>query len=224
VLGDGDVSPRRHWAAVKSLSTWLEQNDVPGITGVDTRAVTKHLRETGCMLGKVMVGGADPASIEWDDVNSRNLVAEVSIPRPISYNPSGEVDILVVDCGLRHSQLRCLAQRGARLRVVPWNHNVASEDFDGMFVSSGPGDPERLTEVVGGIKAVLDRKDGKPVFGICLGHQMMGTAAGSSTYKLKYGNRGHNQPCTYGESNRCYITSQVRQPPTPSPTANTVDD
>jgi carbamoyl-phosphate synthase small subunit len=213
VLGDGDVSPRRHWAAVKSLSTWLEQNDVPGITGVDTRAVTKHLRETGCMLGKVMVGGADPASIEWDDVNSRNLVAEVSIPRPISYNPSGEVDILVVDCGLRHSQLRCLAQRGARLRVVPWNHNVASEDFDGMFVSSGPGDPERLTEVVGGIKAVLDRKDGKPVFGICLGHQMMGTAAGSSTYKLKYGPAPTANPTAATSPPRCANP----QPPTPSP-------
>eukprot|EP01048_Picozoa_sp_COSAG05_P013108 COSAG05_NODE_1364_length_5066_cov_3.492933_4_plen_961_part_01 len=199
---------RRHWAAVKSLSTWLEEHGVPGITGVDTRAITKHLRSTGCMLGKVMVGGADPASIAWDDINARNLVAEVSIPRPRVYNPSGDVNILVVDCGLRHSQLRCLAERGARLQVVPWNHDIASEQFDGIFVSSGPGDPERLGEVVAGIKAVIARSDTKPLFGICLGHQMMGKAAGSSTYKLKYGNRGHNQPCTYGDSNRCYITSQ----------------
>ena len=160
------------------------------------------------MLGKVLVAGADPASIQWDDINARNLVAEVSIPRPMEYNPNGDVDILVVDCGLRHSQLRCLAERGARLRVVPWNHNIATEEFDGLFVSSGPGNPEQLSEVVAGLKAVVARDDGKPVFGICLGHQMMGTAAGSSTYKLKYGNRGHNQPCTYRQSNRCYITSQ----------------
>ena len=204
-MTEGDYS---HWAAVQSLSEWLEKAGIPGITGVDTRAITKHLRTTGCMLGKVMVGGADPSSIEWDDVNARNMVAEVSIPKPMSYNPSGDVDILVVDCGLRHSQLRCLAERGARLRVVPWNHNLEQEQFDGLFVSSGPGDPDVLTGTVDQIKKVLDRDDGKPVFGICLGHQMMAKAAGASTYKLKYGNRGHNQPCTYAQSNRCYITSQ----------------
>ena len=197
-----------HWAAVQSLGKWLEDAGIPGITGVDTRQITKHLRTTGCMLGKVMVGGAEPDSIPWDDINARNIVAQVSIPRPVSFNPSGDLDILVVDCGLRHSQLRCLAERGARLRVVPWNHRLEGEHFDGLFISSGPGDPEVLTEVVGQIKKVLDRDDGKPVFGICLGHQMMSKAAGASTYKLKYGNRGHNQPCTYANSNRCYITSQ----------------
>ena len=208
VVGTVTEEDYSHWAAIQSLSAWLEKAGVPGITGVDTRAITKHLRTTGCMLGKVMVGGADPNSIEWDDVNARNMVAEVSIPKPISYSAQGEVDILVVDCGLRHSQLRCLAERGARLRVVPWNHNLEKEQFDGLFVSSGPGDPDVLTGTVDQIKKVLDRDDGKPVFGICLGHQMMAKAAGARTYKLKYGNRGHNQPCTYAQSNRCYITSQ----------------
>ena len=208
VVGTVTGDDYSHWAAVQSLSAWLEKAGIPGITGVDTRAITKHLRSTGCMLGKVMVGGADPSSVEWDDVNARNMVAEVSIPKPMSYNPNGDVDILVVDCGLRHSQLRCLAERGAKLRVVPWNHNLENEQFDGLFLSSGPGDPDVLTGTVEQIKKVLDRDDGKPIFGICLGHQMMAKAAGANTYKLKYGNRGHNQPCTYANSNRCYITSQ----------------
>ena len=103
IVGTVTEDDYSHWAAVQSLGEWLEKAGVPGITGVDTRAVTKHLRTTGCMLGKVMVGGADPNSIEWDDVNARNMVAEVSIPKPMSYSSSGDVDILVVDCGLRHA-------------------------------------------------------------------------------------------------------------------------
>ena len=197
-----------HWAAVQSLGKWLEDAGIPGITGVDTRQITKHLRSTGCMLGKVMVGGAEPDSIPWDDINARNIVAQVSIPRPVSFNPSGDLDILVVDCGLRHSQLRCLAERGARLRVVPWNHRLEGEHFDGLFISSGPGDPEVLTEVVGQIKKVLDRDDGKPVFGICLGHQLLAHVFGGKTYKMGFGHHGGNQPVIDLTTDKVEITSQ----------------
>eukprot|EP01052_Picozoa_sp_SAG31_P014554 SAG31_NODE_908_length_11081_cov_76.367146_3_plen_2133_part_00 len=208
VIGSVTGEDYSHWAAIQSLGSWLEKAGVPGITGIDTRELTKHLRKTGSMPGKVVVGGDDPALLEWDDPNSRNIVAEVSVPRPITYNPSGDTDILVLDCGMRYSQLKCLLQRGARVRVVPWNHDISSESFDGLFISSGPGDPQKLKEVVGNVQKLLEAPEPKPIFGICLGHQMMGQVAGATTYKLKYGNRGHNQPCVYAESNRCYITSQ----------------
>ena len=208
VIGTVTGEDYSHWAAVQSLHTWLEKAGVPGITGIDTRELTKHLRTTGSMPGKVMVGADNEASLDWNDPNGRNLVAEVSIPKSITYNPGGDVDILVLDCGMRYSQLKCLLQRGAKVRVVPWNHDISSETFDGLFISSGPGDPQMLKSVVGNVQKLLEQDKPKPIFGICLGHQMMGQVAGASTYKLKYGNRGHNQPCVYAESNRCYITSQ----------------
>eukprot|EP01051_Picozoa_sp_SAG22_P013306 SAG22_NODE_1474_length_4336_cov_2.244513_1_plen_1260_part_01 len=212
VIGTVTEEDYSHWNAVQSLSSWLEKAGIPILSGVDTRALTKHLRETGSMPGKIVVGDDDPAALQWEDPNARNLVAEVSIPKEITYNPGGDTEILVLDCGMRYSQLKCLLQRGAKVRVVPWNHDISAESFDGLFISSGPGDPQKLKDVVGNVQKLLEQDNPKPIFGICLGHQMMGQVAGASTYKLKYGNRGHNQPCIYGsqegKSNRCYITSQ----------------
>ncbi|KAH0622968.1 hypothetical protein JD844_025922, partial [Phrynosoma platyrhinos] len=127
---------------------------------------------------------------------------------PHLFNPGGSVRITVIDCGLKHNQIRCLCERGAAVKVVPWDHPLDSADFDGLFVSNGPGDPQFCQATVANLRHVLELPAPKPVFGICLGHQLLALAIGAKTYKMKYGNRGHNQPCLHEGSQRCLITSQ----------------
>lgn len=142
------------------------------------------------------------------DQNQRNLVAEVSVTKARTYNASGTPRICVVDCGLKLNQLRCFLQRGARVDVVPWDHALNADDFDGLFLSNGPGDPVMCRRTVENIAAVLASGRAKPIFGICLGHQLLATAIGCRTYKIKYGNRGHNLPCVHETTRRCFMTSQ----------------
>ncbi|KAJ1490331.1 class I glutamine amidotransferase-like protein, partial [Baffinella frigidus] len=195
-----------HCRAVQSLHEWLKKEGIPGITGIDTRALTKNLREHGCMLGKVVMFGTDPAKI--------NLVAHVSIKAPQVYNAGAAVKITMVDCGMKLNQLRCLCARGAQVTVVPWDYDfVTNNDWDGLFLSNGPGDPAMASKTIDYLKILLaDMKSGKsplkPIFGICLGHQLLSLAAGAETYKLPYGNRGHNQPCMEVGTKHCFITSQ----------------
>ncbi|KAK0425292.1 hypothetical protein QR680_009128 [Steinernema hermaphroditum] len=195
-----------HWQAVQSLSECLRKAGVPGLTGIDTRALTKKIREQGCMKAKLIIEGDEPDAYPFVDVNAENLVDFVSIKEPRTFG-AGDLRILAVDCGMKNNQIRCLARRGATVKVVPWNHPIDQElDFDGVFLSNGPGDPAICAPLVERVSKLL--KTGKPVFGICLGHQLLARAAGADTYKLKYGNRGHNQPCTHADTGRCYITSQ----------------
>ena len=112
-----------------------------------------------------------------------------------------------MDCGLKYNQIRCLVSRGARVDIVPWDYDICTASFDGLFLSNGPGDPQMCPETVANLKQVMDSTS-KPIFGICLGHQLLAVALNCQTYKMKYGNRGHNQPCVYEGTNRCYITSQ----------------
>ncbi|CAB3242086.1 unnamed protein product [Arctia plantaginis] len=143
------------------------------------------------------------------DPNARNLVAEVSVKEPKIYNPNGTVTIMAVDCGLKYNQIRCLITRNAKVVLVPWDHDLNPNQYDGLFISNGPGDPVMLKKVVNNIRAVIeDKVNVKPVFGICLGHQLLSTAAGCKTYKMSYGNRGHNLPCTHSGTGRCFMTSQ----------------
>ncbi|XP_078674784.1 multifunctional protein CAD-like isoform X2 [Branchiostoma floridae x Branchiostoma belcheri] len=194
-----------HFSAQKSLSDWLKEYDIPAIEGIDTRALTKKIREKGTMLGKVVVDGND---VPFEDPNLRNLVAEVSYDEPQEYNPKGDVRIMVVDCGLKFNQLRCLCRRGAKAKVVPWDYKFNSDEYDGLFLSNGPGDPSMATQTIQNIQRVVNEPNPKPLFGICLGHQLLSIAIGAKTYKMKYGNRGHNQPCIHSGTDRCYITSQ----------------
>jgi carbamoyl-phosphate synthase small subunit len=191
-----------HASAQKSLPQWLHEEGIPCLAGVDTRALTKKLRQQGCMLGKIVVGGEDVA---LDDPNRRNLVAAVSNAERVVYEGKGK-SVVVVDCGAKGSIVEELRARELTVIRVPWNYDFLAEDFDAVLVSNGPGDPTACAPTIRNLEKAL--RMGKPVMGICLGHQLMALAAGASTYKLKFGHRGHNQPCIEEASGRCLITSQ----------------
>ncbi|CAG0879598.1 unnamed protein product, partial [Darwinula stevensoni] len=197
-----------HWSASKSLHDWLKEEGVPGISGIDTRCLTQKIREHGTMLAKLVIDGSCPEEISWSDPDARNLVAEVSIQVPKSFNPSGEPRICVVDCGLKYNQIRCLVSRGASVQVVPWNYKLHPEEYDGLFLSNGPGNPQMCKELIQNLQKIIAADAPKPIFGICLGHQVLAVAAGCTSYKMKYGNRGHNQPCLHHGTGRCFITAQ----------------
>ncbi|CAM1313628.1 CAD (predicted) [Pycnogonum litorale] len=197
-----------HWSSKKSLGTWLEEQGVPGIEGIDTRALTKIIREKGTMLGKIIIADASEDIIDFEDPNIRNLVSEVSITSPKVFNKNGFPHIAMVDCGMKYNQLRCFIKRGASVTVLPWNYNFNNIDYDGLFLSNGPGDPALCSETINHLKIAMSEENPRPIFGICLGHQLLSLAASASTYKMKYGNRGHNQPCIHHGSGRCFITSQ----------------
>lgn len=191
-----------HWNADRSLGDWLKQNQIPGIFDVDTRLITKLLREKGSMLGKVVFNQKDPGSY---DPNQDNLVAKVSTAEKKVYG-NGKYRILLIDCGVKYNIIRYLLERDTTVIRVPWDYDISKEEYDGLFISNGPGDPKQCTAT---IKTLADAYRSKtPIFGICLGNQLMALAAGADTYKLKYGHRSHNQPVLRVGSDKAYITSQ----------------
>ncbi|KAJ3410170.1 hypothetical protein HDV05_004025 [Chytridiales sp. JEL 0842] len=224
-----------HYLADGSLSQWLKENKIPAIHGVDTRALTKRIRShNGALLAKVLfpksvVGSgkaiadapawaSDLSNLDWEDPNDRNLVADVSIRQPVVYSPRPEVAVkkadgkvlrvLAVDIGMKNNQIRCFVKRGVEVKVVPWDWDLSKESgHDGIFLSNGPGDPTTIQVTIAQVRAQLQRAN-MPIFGICLGHQVLALAAGAQTRKMPFGNRGHNIPCTNLDTGRCFITSQ----------------
>jgi len=178
-----------HWNAKKSIDEWLKEKRIPAISGIDTRALTIRIRKHGVMLGKIIV---DDEETEFYDPNKENLVNSVSRKRPLELG-NGKHRIIVLDCGIKHNILRCLLSRDVSLKVVPWDYDFSKEDYDGLFISNGPGDPTMCGPAIEHIKVAMEMR--KPAFGICLGNQLLALAAGAKTYKLKYGHRGQNQPC-----------------------------
>ena len=192
-----------HWSALDSLAAWMQRQDIPGLSGVDTRSLTKKLRTQGTMLGKLL---SDDQEVGWEDPNERNLVAEVSLEKPRFYAGSGEGKVVLVDFGCKNNILRCLRARKLNVLRVPWNYDWSVEAVDGVVLSNGPGDPKVCSEALAVIRRGLEREI--PILGVCLGHQLLALGAGADTFKLKYGHRGQNQPCLEVGSKRCYITSQ----------------
>lgn len=191
-----------HWDSSKSLSAWLKQQQIPALCDIDTRVLTQKLRDKGALLGKIVFGDDD---IELKDPNARNLVAEVSTDRIETYG-NGSKKVLMVDCGMKNNILRCLLRYDVTVKRVPWNYDFRGEEYDGLFVSNGPGDPSLCTETIEHLKWALQQD--KPIMGICLGNQLLALAAGAKTYKLKYGHRGHNVPVRKVGTRSCLITSQ----------------
>jgi len=203
-----------HWNAASSLGDWLKEEGVAGLSGIDTRMLTKKIRETGAMMGRIEVDLSAPAPdfSKMTNPNLRHLVDEVSRKDIKVYGQGNPVKILAVDCGMKYNIIRRLVERGAELTVVPWNHPFAGEmdKYDGLFVSNGPGDPTMNVETIEELRKFVTCPDSevKPLFGICLGNQLMGIAAGGKAEKLPFGNRGQNQPVLNHQTGECYITPQ----------------
>ncbi len=200
-----------HWNAEESLADWLKREKVPGITGIDTRQLTKVLREHGVMMGKILFDD-EPNNIPSAQYEGVNYIAKVSCKEVIRYGEGKGKKVVLVDCGVKNNIIRCLLKRGVEVIRVPWNYDFNALDFDGLFLANGPGDPDTAVDTVKNIKKFLNTEKEKgnvrPCMGICMGNQLLAKAAGATIYKLKYGHRSHNQPVQQVGTNRCFITSQ----------------
>ncbi|HUD10732.1 MAG TPA: glutamine-hydrolyzing carbamoyl-phosphate synthase small subunit [Candidatus Saccharimonadales bacterium] len=188
-----------HTDSDRSLLEWLHSQNTPILIGVDTRSLTKYLRSKGTMSGSIGIQHPKPEAM----LVKKKLV---SIENPIIYNQKFRKKVILVDCGLKENILRSLLKLPLQVKRVPYNYDYTDEAYDGIVLSNGPGDPSDYQTTVKVARQAM--KLGKPTFGICLGSQIMGLAVGAKTYKLKYGHRGHNQPCLEASTNRGYITSQ----------------
>lgn len=198
-----------HYEAHESLADFLIAQKIPAIEGIDTRAVTEYIREHGAVPWKILLEHI-PDSIHFSDPNERLLAYEVSISEPILYHspaPIGKT-LLVVDMGIKNNMLRIFLSLGLDIIRVPWDFPFTRKDleYDGIFISNGPGDPAKYLPTIQEIQKAITMK--KPIFGICLGNQLLALASGAKTYKLPYGHRGQNQPVKDIRSNRCILTSQ----------------
>jgi len=191
-----------HWNASESLDEWLKRNGIPGVFGIDTRALTKRIREKGAMLGTLEPEGT---VTDFFDPNKTNLVAEVSTGEKKIYG-SGRYRIMLVDCGVKYNIIRNLLRRDTTVIRVPWDYDYHVDEYDGLFLTNGPGDPKMCIKTIENIRRSFSVN--KPIFGICLGNQLMALASGADTYKLKYGHRSHNQPVILAGTDKAYITSQ----------------
>ncbi|NLZ94302.1 MAG: glutamine-hydrolyzing carbamoyl-phosphate synthase small subunit [Bacteroidales bacterium] len=194
-----------HWNAEQSLSEWLKKEDIPAIYGIDTRELTKLIREKGSMSAKIVIDDADENKVDFYDPSKENLVAKVSCKEIIEYK-NGEKKVVLVDCGVKHNVLRHLLSKNIHLIRVPWDYNFNAIEYDGLFISNGAGNPEFCQTTVDNIQMAMNRN--KPIFGVSMGNQLLALAAGAKIYKLKHGHRGHNQPVRRVGKNTCYITMQ----------------
>ncbi len=193
-----------HHASKETLAEWFKKEKVPLLEIKDTRGLTEKLRTEGVMLGKILTGKKE---IPYDDPNNRNLSAEVSTKKILTYG-EGKKTIVVVDCGEKRNMVRRLVARGVKVVVVPWDTDVTKLKFqvDAVLISNGPGDPTKVTKTITNAKKILEKKI--PTLGICLGNQILALAAGGSTYKLKFGHRSQNQPCVLSGTKQAYLTTQ----------------
>jgi len=197
-----------HWNAAESLADWLRREQVPGITGIDTRQLTKVLREQGVMMGKILFDD-EPDNVPEAQYENVNYVEQVSVKEVVRYNEgAGRKKVVLVDCGVKNNILRNLIRRNVELIRVPWDYDFNRLEFDGLFLANGPGNPDTCEVAVENIRRFLAAPDVRPCMGICMGNQLLSKAAGATIYKLKYGHRSHNQPVRQVGTPRCFVTSQ----------------
>lgn len=211
-----------HWNARESLDAWLKRENVPALTGIDTRRLTMLLRKYGVMMGKIVQEGTNDTTIS-EDYSTVNWVERVSCKEITTYTPDSSVfndhcslsntqhstkRVVLVDCGVKANIIRCLLRRGIEVIRVPWDFDFNTLAFDGLFLANGPGDPKLCEITVNHIRKFLNSEPIRPCMGICLGNQLLAQAAGAKTYKLKYGHRSHNQPVRRVGTTQCFITSQ----------------
>lgn len=195
-----------HWNASESLASWLKREKVPGITGIDTRQLTKVLREHGVMMGKILFDDM-PEIIPEADYEGVNFVDKVSCKEIVRYNEGSGAKVVLVDCGIKANIIRELIQRNVEVIRVPWNYDYTFMEFDGLFLANGPGDPDMCQAAVDILRKQMNLSR-KPICGICMGNQLLAKAGGANIYKLKYGHRSHNQPVRMVGTEQCFITSQ----------------
>lgn len=225
LIGNYAVPPTKYWESKKihaagvvvgeacqnpdnglsggTLEKWLKGQKVPLLYGVDTRLLTKTLRAKGATPGAIVCSARKKFS--FFDPNETDLVALVSRKKPATYGKKKK-KIIAVDCGMKKNLLRSLLKFPLTIKVMPYDYDYSKEKFDGVFLTNGPGDPQRCARTIEILRRAMKKK--KPIFGVCLGNQLMALAAGAKTYKLPFGHRGQNQPCQDSATKRCYVTSQ----------------
>ena len=192
-----------HHEATQSFLAWCASQDVPVLSGVDTRALAKVISREGVMPG--IIKADDHADIPFFDIGREHLVKKVSITEPQIVG-EGEKCVVAIDCGMKENIMRHLLKFPIKVKRVPFDYDFTDEVYDAVFISNGPGDPTVCTETLAIVKKVL--AGNKPVFGICLGAQLMALAIGAKTYKLPFGHRAQNHPCIEEGTDRCFLTSQ----------------
>ncbi|MCH7973148.1 MAG: glutamine-hydrolyzing carbamoyl-phosphate synthase small subunit [Bacteroidetes bacterium] len=192
-----------HWNAERSLSDWLKEEKIPAIFGIDTRKLTRQLRESGTEPGIIIIN--NKKKVDFEDIDKLDLVSKVSGKKPIEYK-KGKTKIILVDCGTKNNIIQAFLKRDITVLRVPYDYNFLNEKADGIIISNGPGNPKMCKETIKNVRKAIKKE--LPLLGICLGSQIIALAVGANTYKLKYGHRSHNQPCNELGTRKCYITSQ----------------
>jgi len=204
-----------HRGAVKDINQFLKEHNIPGITNVDTREITRKLRVHGVMNSILITSKKEidekavaEQAKSLPDISELNLLEKVSVKELKEFNCKGEKTIGIIDLGIKHSIIGWLLNKKINVKLLPYNakaKEVEDLNVNGVLLSNGPGNPEKAVEA---IQLVKDIKGKLPLFGICLGHQIIGLGMGAKTYKLKFGHRGSNQPVKGLKENKVYITAQ----------------
>ena len=197
------VQTYTHRDAKKSIAMWCLEQNIPIMSDVDTRTLAKTLSHVGVVPGVITTHNTLPS--HFKDINDENLVEKVSIKTPI-VTGTGKKRVIAIDCGMKNNMMRYLEKMPITIKRVPYNYDFTHEEYDAVFISNGPGDPAMCGETIAILQKAMKTK--KPMFGICLGAQLMARAIGASTYKLPFGHRAQNHPCLDEKTKRCYLTSQ----------------